>query len=81
MCILLQICNSYAAEYDFNVIPDKSKFLVIPAHKRRHLYRAMCNYALFVSNKKIDKVDRFFHLGHIITSSLVDGDDRHCFKT
>jgi len=35
MRILLQICDSYAAEYDINFNPDKSKFLVIPATKRR----------------------------------------------
>ena len=40
MRILLQICNSYAAEYNINFNPDKSKFLVIPAPRRRHLYSA-----------------------------------------
>ena len=75
MRILLQICDSCAAEYDINFNPDKSKFLVIPAHKRRHLYCAMCNCSFYVGNKKIDNVDRFSHLGHIITSSLVDNDD------
>jgi hypothetical protein len=75
MRILLQICDSYAAEYDINFNPAKSKFLVIPAQKRRHLYSAMCNCSFYVGNKKIDNVDRFSHLGHIITSSLVDNDD------
>jgi len=41
MRILLQICDSYAAEYDINFNLDKSKFVVIPATKRRHLYDAM----------------------------------------
>jgi len=31
MRILLQICDSYAAEYDINFNPNKSKSLVIPA--------------------------------------------------
>ena len=76
MRILLQICDSYAAEYDINFNSDKPKFIVIPAHKRRHLYSAMCNCSFDVGNKKIDNVDRFSHLGHIITSSLVvDNDD------
>jgi len=75
MHILLQICDSYAAEYDINFNPDKSKFLVISVTKRRHLYNAMCNCSFFVANKMIDNVDRFSHLGHIITSSLLDGDD------
>jgi len=74
MRILLQICDSYAAEYDVNFNLGKSKFLVIPATKRRHLY-AICNCCLVVGNKMIDNVDRFSHVGHIITSSLLDGDD------
>jgi len=79
MRILLQICDSYAAEYDINVNPDKSKFLIFPATKRRHLYNAMCNCCFFVRNKIIDNVDRFsqrpIYMGHIIISSLLDGDD------
>jgi len=73
--ILLQICDSYAALYNINFNPDKSKFFVIPATKQRHLYNAMCNCSFFVGNKLTDNVDRFSHLGHIITSSLLDGDD------
>ena len=57
MRILLQICDSYAAEYDINFNPDKSKFSVIPAHKRRHLYSTMCNCSFYVGSKKIDNVD------------------------
>ena len=75
MRILLQTCDSYAAEYDINFNPDNSKFLVIPAHKRRHLYSAICNCSFYVGNKKMDNVDRFSHFSHIITSSLVDNDD------
>jgi len=43
-------CDSYAAEYDINFNPDKSKFLVIPATKRRHLYNAMCKCCFVVGN-------------------------------
>jgi len=68
--ILLQICDSYAAEYDINFNPDKSMFFVIPANKRHHMYNAVCNCSFFVRN-----VDWFSHLGNIITSSLIDGDD------
>ena len=35
----------------------------------------MCNCSFYVDNKKIDNIDRFSHLGHIITLSLVDNDD------
>jgi len=67
MRILLQICDSYAAENDINFNPDKSKFVVIPATKRRHLYNTMCKCCFFVGNKMIDNVDRFSHVGHVIS--------------
>jgi hypothetical protein len=35
----------------------------------------MCRCSFFIDNKKIDKVERFSHLGYTITSSLDDGDD------
>ena len=80
---LLQICDAYAAEFDISFNPEKSKCLVSPAHKRRHLYRAMCNCLFFIGDKKLENVDNFYHLGHIITASLDDIDDirqkRNCF--
>ena len=80
---LLQICDAYAAEFDIGFNPEKSKCLVIPAHKLRHLYRAMCNCLFFIGNKQTENVDNFSHLGHIITASLDDIDDiqqrRNCF--
>jgi len=72
---LLQICDTYAAEFDITFSPDKSKWLVIPAHKRRNLYRSMCNCFFLIGNKRIDNVDSFSHIGHVITSSLDDVDD------
>jgi len=63
------------AECDINFHPNKSKFLIIPASKRLHLYNAKCKCSFFVGKKMIDIVDRFSHLGHIITLSLLDGDD------
>jgi len=75
LCGFRQICETYAAEYDINFNPDKSKFLVIHATKRRHLYNTMRKCCFFVGNKMIDNVDRFSHVGHIFTSSLLDGDD------
>ena len=72
---LLQICDTFAAEFDITFNPDKSKILVIPAYKRRHLYRSMCNCSFFIGSERIESVDSFSHLGHIITSSLDDIDD------
>ena len=43
----------------------------------------MCNCLFFIGDKKIENVDNFSHLGHIITASLDDVDDiqqrRNCF--
>jgi len=75
MRILLQICDFYAAEYDINFNPDKSKFLVISATKRRRRQNAVCNCSFFFANKMIDNGDRFSHFTHTITTSLLDGDD------
>jgi hypothetical protein len=58
---LLQICDTYAAEYDITFNPDKSKYLVIPALKRRHLYWAMCNCLFFIGNKKF-RMSLVFHI-------------------
>jgi len=33
--------------------PDKSKCLVIPAKKRRHLYNAMCNYSFLLETRRL----------------------------
>jgi hypothetical protein len=68
---LLHICDMFVAEYDIIFKPDKSKFLVIAAQKRRQLYKVMCSCSFLIGNiKKIENVnvDQFSHLGHIITS-------------
>ena len=49
---LLQICDTYAAEFDITFNPDKSKILVLPAHKRRHSYWSMCNCSFFIGSEK-----------------------------
>lgn len=75
MRTLLRICDTFAAEYDIQFNPDKSKFLVIASNKRRQLYREMCLCSFSIDTRCIDNVDNFVHLGHIITSSFVDLDD------
>src|SRR5664279_5406755 len=72
---LLGICESYAAEFDMKFNPDKSKFIVIAANKRRQFYKDMCKCILNIGTKSIENVDRFSHLGHIISSCFVDLDD------
>lgn len=72
---LLGICDSFAAEFDIQFNPDKSKFIVVAANKRRHFYKDMCNCSFSIGARCIENVDKFPHLGHIITSSFDDLDD------
>ena len=72
---LLSICDSYAAEFDIQFNPDKSKFIVIAASKRRQFYVDMCNCHFSIGGSSIENVDQFSHLGHIITSSFADSAD------
>jgi hypothetical protein len=75
---LLAICDEYAAQYDIIFNADKSKFLVIAAHKRRSLYLSMCDCKFYIGSRVIDNVSMYSHLGHIITASFDDIDDiRH----
>ena len=64
------MCDAYGAEFDIIFNPDKSKCLVISAHKRRHLYKVMCNCLLYIGDK-IENVECFCKLGHITTSYLI----------
>ena len=59
---MLQICDEYAAEFSINFNANKSKYL-IAAHGRRI-------YLLNKSDKLIEFVDFFTHLGHVISSHL-----------
>jgi len=75
---LLAICDEYAAQYDIIFNAEKSKFLVIAAHKRRSLYQSMCDCKFYIGGNVIDNVSSYSHLGHIITATFDDIDDiRH----
>jgi hypothetical protein len=80
---LLVLCDVFAAEFDILFNAEKSKFLVIPARKRRFLYSDMCSISFYVGGKLIENVDQYAHLGHIITSDFEDTCDithrRNCF--
>jgi len=80
---LLTICDDYAKEFDIIFNADKSKFIVVAARKRRHLYNDMCAYRFFIGGNIVSNVDQYAHLGHIIVSSFSDRDDityrRNCF--
>ena len=70
---LLAICDNYAAAYDIQFNPEKSKLLVAGAHKRYIKQTVCCSF--YVGGRLIEKVDKFSHLGHIVMSSLSDRDD------
>ena len=80
---MLSICDSFAADYDILFNPDKSKFLVIAANKRRGFYKEMRECEFYISGRIIENVEQYSHLGHIITSSFHDNEDithrRNCF--
>ena len=80
---LLAFCDDYAKEFAIIFNADKSKFIVVIARKRRHLYNDMCAYRFFIGGNIVSNVKQYAHLGHIIVSSFNDRDDiayrRNCF--
>ena len=50
----------------------KSKFFMIVSTKYYSLYTEICACSFSISGKVIKNVNVYFHLGHIIASSLSD---------
>jgi len=80
---MLAICDAYAVEFDILFNAAKSKFLVIVSNKRRFLFSDMCKCNFKIGDKIIENVDKYSHLGHLITTRFDDDDDilfrRNCF--
>jgi len=72
---LLVICDIYALEYDIVFNADKSKFFVVVGKKWRSLSSAMRDCVFYIGGNQIGYVDSYSHLGHIISSNLVDDED------
>ena len=69
---LLNICENYARKYDIQFNECKSKVMIFSKTKQE------VEPCLFLNNKKLEYVDNFVHLGHIIKPNLDDGDDIRC---
>jgi hypothetical protein len=54
---------------------DKSRFFVAVGKKWRNLSSAMCDCLFYIGGNLIGYVDSHPHLGHLISSKLVDDED------
>jgi hypothetical protein len=72
---LLDICDDYARQYNMSFNANKSKWLAVVPRRRRTLYDQVDQCLFFVGGKRIDFVNSFVHLGHIISAMQNDDDD------
>ena len=72
---LLAICDNYARQYNMSFNASKSKWLAVVPRRRRVLYDRVDQCSFFVGGKRIDFVNSFVHLGHVITAVQNDDDD------
>ena len=75
---LLSICGDYASEYciSFNASKSKCLAILLLPNKRRDLRNCIRIECVFtINNQRIDNVESFTHLGHVITSRLDDASD------
>lgn len=81
MRTMLSICDNFARDFDVIFNASKSKWLaIIPAN--RSFMSNMINNCMFgVGGNSIDFVDKFVHLGHIISSNLTDTADVECRRS
>ena len=54
---------------------NKTKSMIITPSKRRNLPAGLDQCAFQISGKPIEYVQSVLHLGHLVTSSLLDDDD------
>jgi hypothetical protein len=72
---LLKVCDKYAQEYCISFNASKTKCMIVKPFRCRNLDIGFDQCGFQVSGKQIEFVQSFVHLGHLITSSLVDDDD------
>lgn len=75
MRAMLSICDCYASNYEVIFNAGKSKWLGIVPRSRSFLSDTVKNCSFYVGGNRIDFVDRFVHLGHIVSSDLKDNPD------
>ena len=72
---LLAVCDSFASDYDIVFNASKSNYLVVAPSKRRDLRRQMEDCVFFVGGKRVERVESYTHLGHIINHHFDDSND------
>lgn len=76
MRAMLAVCEKYAIEFCVAFNASKSKCIVIkPQHYNKHDANGSFITPFYVDGKPIEFVDRWPHLGHIITSTISDKPD------
>lgn len=77
---LLSICDTFAADNDICFNATKSKCIIINPQQVRKFYSrypfgSVTSFHFAISGNRIEFVDSYKHLGHIINSVLDDRDD------
>jgi len=76
MRCMLRICDEYAAQFKVVFNASKSKCLCChPNGTPKHATQAACLPFFLIGSQQIEFVDKWPHLGHIITNDCIDTDD------
>jgi len=76
MRCMLRICDEYAAQFKVVLNASKSKCLCChPNGTTKHATQAACSPCFLIGSQQIEFVDKWPHLGHIITNDCIDTDD------
>ena len=73
---MLGICEKYAHEYSIVFNANKSKWMLVTPHSLRkiHDYISRCPF-YNIGNERIEKVESFLHLSHVVISQHNDDND------
>jgi len=70
---MLKLCEQYAKDFDVLFNANKSKCIISHPHSKHIVHSNTTAISFYICGKKIDVVDKWPHLGHIVSK---DGDDR-----
>ena len=66
---MLKVCEHYASGYD--VVSNASKSKCIVSHPQAHrTFISTATVSFYISGKRIDVIDKRYHLGHIMLCSV-----------
>jgi hypothetical protein len=71
----LEICDTYALDYNICFNAKKSKCLIIAPFGQHYLRRCNRDCTFFIGNNSTELVDSFSHQGHVITDGLDEAKD------